>query len=83
MSNLLVIAPPVLDRVPLDLAAVTMLAELGVRFGLEGKHVRPTSTLEAEGLDVDAADPVVLVGVLPGIDVDVRSTHTVRDLQLL
>ena len=54
-----------------NLATMSVLAQLGVRVGLQYDNICAAAVLKAEGLDVDAAGPMVPAGVFLGVDVGV------------
>ena len=76
------ITPVPFDRIRPHLPAMSVLSQLGVRIRLQRDHVRAAAVLEAERLDVDAADPVVPVRVLLRVDVHVFSAELLGDLHL-
>jgi hypothetical protein len=81
--DLLVVAPvAVADCVCSYFATVAMLAEFCMRAGLQCDHVQTRSVFDSENFAVDRSSPEIPESILLAVDVDVRSTHLLRDLEL-
>lgn len=65
-----------------DFTTMSVLAKLSVWLSLQYDHVCAAAVLKSEGLDVDAANPVIPFCVLLGIDVHVSTAKSVGNLHL-
>lgn len=80
-ANLLFIAPAALDSVASDRPAMSMFAQVGVAFALQGNNVGTCLRLEADGFDEDLSLPMVPQCVL-GAEIMVGYAVLVRQDEL-